>query len=255
MVTVSIASTQKLARRSESSKDVLDKAVFLSSFAECHINNRQDRIAAVNNKKRGEQARPAAEGGFFSLTDSLNLKESIIDSAEEAIEAELRRQHREWKRLKKQEDEKLKQLKRQEDKKLKAKWRKHDKYDINGDGKPNRTSFKRWKRRKGAQQRFYERLRVARNAMYRNPLRELPTIPSSDSVQTLDKSRGTPIGEDHDNDIFAAIRGPLDSGDFDEQDVNDEAICELDLTPQVHSEEEPDLPPVPPSSPPLGRPP
>ncbi|KAG6077555.1 hypothetical protein E4U15_004648 [Claviceps sp. LM218 group G6] len=233
MVTVSIASTQKLARRSALSNDVLGEAVFLSSFAESHIKSRQDRIAAVNNNKRGKQTRPAAEGGFFSSIDSLNIKGSIIASAEEENEAELRRQHREWKRLKKQEDEKLKQLKRQEDEKLKAKWRKHD----------------------NAQQRFYERLRVARNAMYRNPLRELPTIPSSDSVQTLDKSRGTPIGEDHDNDIFAAIRGPLDSGDFDEQDVNDEAICELDLTPQVHSEEEPDLPPVPPSSPPLGRPP
>ncbi|KAG6067643.1 hypothetical protein E4U32_003235 [Claviceps aff. humidiphila group G2b] len=148
------------------------------------------------------------------------MKESIVASAEEANEAELRRQHREWKRLKKQEDEKLKQLKRQEDEKLK-------------EGGNMTTS----------------------NAMYRNPLLELPMIPSSDSVQTLDKSRGTPIGEGHDKDIFAAIHGPLDSGDFDEQDVNDEAICELDLTPQVHSEEEPDLPPVPPSSPPLGRPP
>ncbi|KAG5987597.1 hypothetical protein E4U52_007427 [Claviceps spartinae] len=68
----------------------------------------------------------------------------------------------------------------------------------------------------------------------------------------LDNSQGAPIGEGHDDDIFAAIHGHLDSGDFDEQDANDEAICELDLT-QVHSEEEPDLPPLPPASPPVGR--
>ncbi|KAG5972448.1 hypothetical protein E4U58_006556 [Claviceps cyperi] len=43
--------------------------------------------------------------------------------------------------------------------------------------------------------------------------------------------------------------GPLDSGDLDEQDAYDEAICELDLT-QVGDEEEPDLPPLPPASPP-----
>ncbi|KAG6053333.1 hypothetical protein E4U32_007692 [Claviceps aff. humidiphila group G2b] len=66
----------------------------------------------------------------------------------------------------------------------------------------------------------------------------------------LDNSQGTPIGEGHDDDIFAAIHGHLDSGDFDEQDANDEAICELDLT-QAHSEEEPDLPPLPPASPPV----
>ncbi|KAG5962487.1 hypothetical protein E4U57_006985 [Claviceps arundinis] len=45
----------------------------------------------------------------------------------------------------------------------------------------------------------------------------------------LDSSRGTPIGVGHDDDIFAAIHGHLDSGDFDEQHANDEAICELYL--------------------------
>ncbi|KAG5950697.1 hypothetical protein E4U58_001498 [Claviceps cyperi] len=75
-------------------------------------------------------------------------------------------------------------------------------------------------------------------------------VPSSDSVEiTLDNARGTPISEDHDNDTFAAIDGPLDSGDLDEQDAYDEAICELDLT-QVNDEEEPDLPPLSPASPP-----
>ncbi|KAG6021294.1 hypothetical protein E4U40_005390, partial [Claviceps sp. LM458 group G5] len=140
----------------------------------------------------------------MSSIDSLNIKESIIAAAEEANVAELRRQDCEWRRLKKQEDEKLIES--------------------------------------TAQERFYERLRVASNAnVYRNPLREMPTIPSSDSVQiTLDNSRGTPIGEDHDNDTFAAIHGPLDSGDFDEQYTNDEAIYELDLT-RVHSEEKPGL--------------
>ncbi|KAG6311508.1 hypothetical protein E4U44_004264, partial [Claviceps purpurea] len=76
-------------------------------------------------------------------------KQSIIASAEEANEAESRRQHREWKRLKKLEDEKLKQLKKEEDEKLKVEWRKHDKWDVNGDGKPKRIGFKRWKIWKG----------------------------------------------------------------------------------------------------------
>ncbi|KAG6025920.1 hypothetical protein E4U19_002874 [Claviceps sp. Clav32 group G5] len=69
---------------------------------------------------------------------------------------------------------------------------------------------------------------------------------------SLDNSRSTPIGEGHDDETSAAIHGHLDSGDFDEQYANDEAICELDLT-QVHSEEERDLPPLPPASPSLGR--
>ncbi|KAG6152084.1 hypothetical protein E4U51_000509, partial [Claviceps purpurea] len=83
-----------------------------------------------------------------------------------------------------------------------------------------------------ASQRFYERLRKAGNAnIYRNPLREMPTVPSSDSVEIiLDNSRGTPISGDHDDDTFATIDGPLDSGDLDKQDAYDEAICELDLT-------------------------
>ncbi|KAG6292444.1 hypothetical protein E4U09_003425, partial [Claviceps aff. purpurea] len=215
------------------------------------------------------------------------IKQSIITSAEEANEAEPRHQHREWKRLKKLEDEKLKQLKKEEDEKLKVEWRKHDKWDVNGDGKPKRIGFKRWKIWKGyvaaddvlslhsvrqpspspseelyyydtsrpaASQRFYERLRKAGNAnIYRNPLREMPTVPSSDSVEIiLDNSRGTLISEDHDDDTFAAIDGPLDSGDLDKQDAYDEAICELDLT-QVNGEEEPDLPPLPPASPPPDR--
>lgn len=59
----------------------------------------------------------------------------------------------------------------------------------------------------------------------------MPTIPSSLSAEIkLDNSRDTPIGEDHDIDIFSVIHEPLDSGDFDEQDANDEAICELVLT-------------------------
>ncbi|KAG6311492.1 hypothetical protein E4U22_002637 [Claviceps purpurea] len=87
-----------------------------------------------------------------------------------------------------------------------------------------------------ASQRFYERLRKAGNAnIYRNPLREMPTVPSN-----------------HDDDTFATIDGPLDSGDLDKQDAYDEAICELDLT-QVDGEEEPDLPPLPPASPPPDR--
>ncbi|KAG5957609.1 hypothetical protein E4U58_005760 [Claviceps cyperi] len=81
-------------------------------------------------------------------------------------------------------------------------------------------------------------------------LREMPTIPSSDGVEiTLDNSRGTPIGEDHDDDTFAAIHGPLDTGDFDDQDANFVNF----ILHQVHSQEEPDLPPLPPPSPPLDR--
>lgn len=76
-------------------------------------------------------------------------KQSIIASAEEANEAESRRQHREWKRLKKLEDGKLKQLKKEEDEKLKVEWRKHGKWDVNGGGKPKRIGFKRWKIWKG----------------------------------------------------------------------------------------------------------
>ncbi|KAG6024152.1 hypothetical protein E4U19_003897 [Claviceps sp. Clav32 group G5] len=76
------------------------------------------------------------------------------------------------------------------------------------------------------------------------------TQPSSDSVEIiLDNSRGTPISEDHDDDTSAAIDEPLDSGDLDKQDAYDEAIGALDLT-QVDDEEEPDLPPLPPKSPP-----
>ncbi|KAG6118973.1 hypothetical protein E4U13_008073 [Claviceps humidiphila] len=78
----------------------------------------------------------------------------------------------------------------------------------------------------------------------------MPTVPSSDSVEIIpDNSRGTPISEDHDDDTFAAIDEPLDSGDLDKQDAYDEAIGELDLT-QVDDGEEPDLPPLPPKSPP-----
>ncbi|KAG6247118.1 hypothetical protein E4U49_000420 [Claviceps purpurea] len=212
--------------------------------------------------------------------------------------------------------------------KVEWQWRKHDKWDVNGDDKPKRIGFKRWKMsrpvqagrgnalysldqaadvrfghltfwvervvmrfsqkiwkgyeaaddllslhsvrqpspapseelyyydtsRPTASQRFYERLRKAGNAnIYRNPLREMPTVPSSDSVEIiLDNSRGTPISGDHDDDTFATIDGPLDSGDLDKQDAYDEAICELDLT-QVDGEEEPDLPPLPPASPPPDR--
>ncbi|KAG6284153.1 hypothetical protein E4U09_008215 [Claviceps aff. purpurea] len=76
------------------------------------------------------------------------------------------------------------------------------------------------------------------------------TIPSSDSVEIiLEHSRGTPISEDHDDDIFAAIDEPLDTSDLDKQDACDEAIGELDLT-QADDEEELDLPPLPPKSPP-----
>ncbi|KAG6046662.1 hypothetical protein E4U17_007817 [Claviceps sp. LM77 group G4] len=104
--------------------------------------------------------------------------------------------------------------------------------------------------RPAASRRFYERHRKAGNAnIYRNPLREMPTIPSSDSLEIiLDNSRGTPISDDHD-DTFAAIDGPLDSGDLDKQDAYDEAICELDIA-QVDDGEEPDLPPLPPTPPP-----
>ncbi|KAG6019726.1 hypothetical protein E4U40_006741 [Claviceps sp. LM458 group G5] len=78
----------------------------------------------------------------------------------------------------------------------------------------------------------------------------MPTIPSSDSLEIIfDNSRGTPISEGHDDDTFAAIDGPFDSGDLDKQDAYDEAICELDLT-HVDDEEEPDLPPLPPKPPP-----
>ncbi|KAG6301025.1 hypothetical protein E4U09_006040, partial [Claviceps aff. purpurea] len=172
----------------------------------------------------------------------------------------------------------------EQDEKWKVEWRKHDKWDVNGDGKPKRIGFKRWKIWKGyeaaddvlslhserepspapseelyyydtslpaASQRFYERLRKAGRAnIYRNPLREMPTVPSSDSVEIiLDNSRGTPISEDHDDDTFPAIDEPLDSGDLDKQDAYDEAIGELHLT-QVDDGEEPDLPPLPPKSPP-----
>ncbi|KAG6100376.1 hypothetical protein E4U14_007071 [Claviceps sp. LM454 group G7] len=92
--------------------------------------------------------------------------------------------------------------------------------------------------RPAASQRFYERLRKAgRTNIYRN----VEII--------LDNSRGTPISEDHDDDTFAAIDEPLDSGDLDKQDAYDEAVGELHLT-QVDDGEEPDLPPLPPKSPP-----
>ncbi|KAG6092325.1 hypothetical protein E4U14_000767 [Claviceps sp. LM454 group G7] len=194
----------------------------------------------------------------------------MIASAEEANEAKSRRQHCEWKRLKKLEDDKLKRLKKEQNEKLKIEWRKHDKWDVNGDGKPKRIGFKRRKIWKGyeaaddvlslhserepspapseelyyydtsrfaASQRFYERL-------------QMPTVPSSDSVEIiLDNSRGTPISEDHDDDTFPAIDEPLDSGDLDKQHAYDEALGELDLT-QVDDGEEPDLPLLPPKSPP-----
>ncbi|KAG5956511.1 hypothetical protein E4U58_006565 [Claviceps cyperi] len=158
-------------------------------------------------------------------------------------------------------------------------------WHVNGDGKPKRIGFKRWKIWKGyeaaddvltlhsarepspapseelyyydtsrpaSSQRFYERLRKAGHAnIYRNPLQEMPTLPSSDSVEIiLDNSWGTPISEDHDNDTFATIDGPLGSGDLDEQGAYDEAICELGSSQEVDDEEEPDLPPLPPASPP-----
>ncbi|KAG6124159.1 hypothetical protein E4U38_000476, partial [Claviceps purpurea] len=60
------------------------------------------------------------EGGLIKSVDCVKIKQSVIASAEEANEAESRRQHREWKRLKKLEDEKLKQLKKEEDEKLES---------------------------------------------------------------------------------------------------------------------------------------
>ncbi|KAG6028410.1 hypothetical protein E4U40_000988 [Claviceps sp. LM458 group G5] len=116
---------------------------------------------------------------------------------------------------------------------------------------PSEKSYYYDTSRPAASQRFYERHRKAGNAnIYRNPLREMPTVPSSDSLEIiLDNSRGAPISEGHDDDTFAAIDGPLDSGDLDKQDAYDEAICELDLT-QLDDEEEPDLPPLPPKPPP-----
>ncbi|KAG6206845.1 hypothetical protein E4U35_001375 [Claviceps purpurea] len=268
-------------------EDVARESVFLSSFAESHIKSRQDRIAAADNKKkRGRQGRPGAEGYINSLNVD-KIEDGIAASTEKANADELRRQNREWKRLKKQEDERLKQLKKEENERLKAEWRKHDKYDINGDGKPKRISFKRWKIWKGyeaaddvlslhsvrepspapnelffydtsrpaARQRFFERLRKATNAnVYRNPLREMPTIPSSDSVEiTLGNSQGTPISEDPKNDNLATIHGTLETGDLDEQDADEEeTIYDVDLT-QDYNEDEPDLPPLPPPSPTLGH--
>ncbi|KAG6052796.1 hypothetical protein E4U32_008088, partial [Claviceps aff. humidiphila group G2b] len=110
--------------------------------------------------------------------------------------------------------------------------------------------------RPAASQRFYERLRKAgRTNIYRKFATRCETcrrylLPSSDSVEIiLDNLRGTPISEDHDDDTFAAIDEPLDSGDLDKQDAYDEAVGELHLT-QVDDGEEPDLPPLPPKSPP-----
>jgi hypothetical protein len=233
--------------------DVLNEAIVLNSFAESHIKNRLDRISAANSRKmRRRRVHPT--GLYVNSTTVQQIEEQVATTTQKEQAEELRRQHRTWRQLQKEEDDRLK-----------IEWKKQHKYDINNNGKPIHISFKRWKEWKNkdiqddvitiapasreaspatpgngfyydtsgssAQQRFYERLRGATAAgVYRSPLQDMPALPSSDGVEfKLSNTQEDGLLEN------------LVTGESDDSDFNEEVIEVVDLT-----QEEPNLPPLPP---------
>ncbi|PNP86654.1 hypothetical protein FNYG_00005 [Fusarium nygamai] len=127
------------------------------------------------------------------------IRESLTVSTKKDQEAEIRRQRR-----------RLKQLRKEEDNRLKEEWKKNYKYDINNNGKPVHISLERWKKWKqldiydeiiyipppsqealptpeegffydtsgsAQRKRFYERLRDSTAAgFYRSPLQDIPAV-------------------------------------------------------------------------------